>query len=668
MPMRFAPSFLEELKARLSVSEVVRRKVKLVKSGREWRGLSPFTAEKTPSFFVNDQKMAWFDFSSGKNGNIFDFLMATEGISFPEAVERLAADAGLALPKMTAEAEEQEKRRASLQEVLELAARFFEAELLRERGAKARSYLAGRGLSQDTQKRFRLGYAPADKFALRDALAAKGASGETMIEAGLLISGDDIAVPYDRFRDRVMFPICDRSGRVIAFGGRALDKEAQAKYLNSPETPLFHKGGLLYNHHNARQAAHEKGTVIAVEGYVDVISMSVAGFPHTVAPLGTALTESQCALLWKLAEEPILCFDGDRAGRKAAYRAIDTALPLIGPGRSLRFALLPEGQDPDDLARSGGTAAIEEVLGEALPLVDLIWHRETEGAALATPERRAGLERRLGEICALIPDETLRRYYAADFQNRLAGLFGQAFAQAPNRGGWQGGGWQGGGWKGAGQNFSQKFRREGRQSGFSRWGDPANAAPNYIAAPPQIGLALAKSRLLHQNSSATSGREAIIIMILLNHPGLLEAHGEALAGLELTHADTVALKEKLLDFWGHGGPSDPAALQLEIERAGLAPARRRLEALKAHACLWVIAPEAADSDAEAALTQAMALHRKMRALNRELKSAEAALAQDGSDSNLARLKDIQAQLAALVGMEAALEGFGVASGRPSGTL
>ncbi len=627
-----------------------------MKAGREWRGLSPFTSEKSPSFFVNDQKMAWFDFSSGKNGNIFDFLMATEGLSFPEAVERLAADAGLALPKVTPEAVEQEKRRAGLHEVLEFAARFFEAELLRERGTKARGYLSARGLGPETQKRFRLGYAPAEKFALRDALAAKGATPEVMAEAGLIVTGDDIAVPYDRFRDRVMFPICDRSGRVIAFGGRALEKDVQAKYLNSPETPLFHKGGLLYNHHNARQAAHEKGTVIAVEGYVDVISMASAGFPHTVAPLGTALTEAQCVLLWKMAEEPILCFDGDRAGRKAAYRAIDIALPLIGPGRTLRFALLPEGQDPDDLARSGGATAIEGVLEQALPLVDLIWHRETENDALATPESRAGLERRLAELCAAIQDDTLRRYYAADFQSRLARLFGQAPAYAPSR---------------SNGDFRKPYSGRGNSGfspGFSR-GRPGNPpVENYLAAAPAIGMGLAKSALLQPKSLEPSGREAIIILILLNHPSLLESCGEALAELELAHPDTRALREKLLDLWGHAALPDHLELQDEIERSGLGSARRRLEAQKAHACLWIIAPEAADTDAEAALRQAMALHRKMRALNRELKSAEAALAADGSETNLARLKDIQEQLSALAGTEAAVEGFGVASGRPSGSL
>ena len=413
--MRFSATFLDELKARVPVSEVVRRRVKLTKAGREWRGLSPFNAERTPSFYVNDQKMAWFDLSAGKNGNIFDFLMETEGLSFPEAVERLAQEAGVALPRATPEAEAQEKQRASLYDVLDAAAAYFAAELNGRGGAHARDYLARRGLTPALQSEFRLGYAGPEKFALRDYLAGKGISAEQMIAAGLLVHGDDIAVPYDRFRDRVMFPIADRSGRTIAFGGRALSKDVQAKYLNSPETPLFHKGAVLYNHHRARKAAHDKGNVIAVEGYVDVIAMSAAGFPQAVAPLGTALTADQCELLWKMAEEPILCFDGDRAGRKAAFRAIDLALPLIGGGRSLRFALLPEGQDPDDLARAGGPAAVEGVIGAALPLVDLIWQRETEADVLATPERRAALERRLQALCGEIRDEILRRHYQAEF-------------------------------------------------------------------------------------------------------------------------------------------------------------------------------------------------------------------------------------------------------------
>src|SRR5271155_927831 len=397
--MRFTPQFLEELRARLPVSEVVGRRVKLKKAGREWRGLSPFQQEKTPSFFVNDQKQAWFDFSSGKNGNIFDFLMQTEGVSFPEAVERLANMAGLPLPAVSPDAARHEARRKTLHDVMELAAKFFADTLASRNGAKARGYLGDRAI------------APAERFALKEFLGAQGIPVEDMVEAGLLVSGDDIPVPYDRFRDRVMFPIADLRGRVIAFGGRALEKDAPAKYLNSPETPLFHKGDNLYNYAPARLATHNGAALVVVEGYVDVIAMVGSGYPASVAPLGTALTENQLALLWKMADEPILCFDGDKAGQKAMWRAADLALPHLLPGKSLRFALLPEGQDPDDLARSGGRGAIEEVIGAARGLADLLWSREIEGGSFATPERRAALEARIGELASGIRDEIVRRYY-----------------------------------------------------------------------------------------------------------------------------------------------------------------------------------------------------------------------------------------------------------------
>ncbi|MGB7039518.1 MAG: DNA primase, partial [Xanthobacteraceae bacterium] len=383
--MRFTPQFLDELRARLPVSEVVGRRVKLRKAGREWKGLSPFNQEKTPSFFVNDQKAMWFDFSSGKNGNIFDFLMLTEGMSFPEAVERLAGQAGVPLPVMTREAQAQEERRKTLHDIVELAAVFFQSTLASRQGARGRGYLLDRGLSASTQLKFRLGYAAPDQYALKEHLGAAKIPVEDMIEAGLLVAGEDISVPYDRFRDRVMFPISDWRGRVIAFGGRALEKEVAAKYLNSPETPLFHKGGTLYNIAAARKAAHDGAPVIAVEGYVDVIAMVTAGFEATVAPLGTALTADQLGLMWRLADEPILCFDGDGAGRRAAYRAVDLALPFLKPGKSIKFASLPDGQDPDDLARSGGRDAIDDVLGGARPLAQVLWTRENEAGAFDRP-------------------------------------------------------------------------------------------------------------------------------------------------------------------------------------------------------------------------------------------------------------------------------------------
>src|SRR6516225_3309004 len=428
--MRFTPQFLDELRARLPVSEVVGKRVKLKKAGREWKGLSPFQQEKTPSFTVNDQKGFYHDFSSGKHGDIISFLMETEGVGFTEAVERLAAMAGLPLPAATPDAERFEQRRKTLYDVMELAAKFFADTLASRNGAKARGYLADRAISPATQLQFRIGYAPGDRFALKEHLGSHGVSVEDMVEAGLLIAGDDIPLPYDRFRDRVMFPIADARGRIIAFGGRALEKDVAAKYLNSPETTLFHKGDNLYNLASARLAAHNGAPIVVVEGYIDVIAMVAAGFAASVAPLGTALTESQLALIWKMADEPILCFDGDRAGQKAAWRAADLALPHLKPGKSLRFALLPEGQDPDDLARSGGRGAIEEVVAAARPLADLLWSREIEGGQFGTPERRAALEARIGELANSIRDEVVRRYYRQDLGQRLA----RAFAPDPARG------------------------------------------------------------------------------------------------------------------------------------------------------------------------------------------------------------------------------------------
>jgi len=638
--MRFPPSFLEEIKARLPMSQVAGRRVRLKKEGREWRGLSPFTAEKTPSFYVNDQKARFFDFSAGKNGNIFDFVMETEGVSFPEAVERLAADAGLALPKMTAEEEAREARRASAHEALELAARWFETQLQSPEGARARGYLADRGLGPPLQKEFRLGYAPREKFALRDFLASKDVDGPTMIEAGLLVHGEDIAVPYDRFRDRVMFPISDRSGRVIAFGGRAMEKDVQAKYLNSPETPLFHKGHCLYNHHRARAAAHKSSRVIAVEGYVDVIAMHTAGFPETVAPLGTALTPEQVQLLWGMAEEPILCFDGDRAGRKAAFRAIETALPLIGPGRSLRFAFLPDGQDPDDLVRSAGPTAVEDVIAEAKPLVDVLWLRELETQPLDTPERRASFEARAFQALQAIGDENLRRHYREEFSARVSALFGRDRARGEGR------------------------RWEPRQRGGGFGGQ--NGGWRQQTAPLTVSPALARSSLFVGGPKAIAPREALILLLICNHPDLAVEQAEELAALEFGNPDLARLRDFVLSVASAGEAA--ADLRAEVEHGGLRPVLDRLDAMAAISTLWSVRASADVSDARHALNQALVLHRRTRALHRELVAAEAALAEDANDRNLARLQDIQGQLSTLDGAEAVIEGFGTPSGRSSKEL
>ena len=649
--MRYPPQFLDELRARLPVSEVVGRRVALKKAGREFKGLSPFNKEKTASFTVNDQKGFFHDFSSGKSGDIFNFVMETEGVTFPEAVERLAGMAGVPMPTFSKDEEEREEKRKTLHEVMELAAKYFEATLNARPGAKARGYLADRGLEPATQIKFRLGYAPAERFGLKEHLGKQGVTVPDMIETGLLIAGDDIPVPYDRFRDRVMFPITDLRGRIIAFGGRALDKDAPAKYLNSPETPLFHKGSNLYNGAPARQAAHDGAPVIAVEGYVDVIAMVTAGFPATVAPLGTALTEDQLTLLWKMADEPILCFDGDKAGRKAAYRAVDLAMPRLKPGKSLRFALLPEGQDPDDLARSGGRAAIAEVLQGAQPLAEMLWTRETESAAFDTPERRAALEARVNEIVRGIGDETVRRYYSQDFTARLRDqLMPKRDSERFERPRWQDGNGRSGNWSGG----SQGGRR------FSKGGNAREPLP--VPSPR-----LSSSTIVRGFRSAMPAREALILLAVINHPWLLETRDEEFAELEFRHSDADLLRRAILDAMAkHETPDsapDTASLRAAIAASGLNSLLSRLDVAMTHGADWAAREGAAIDDVELFWKQVVALHHKVRTLNRDLKEAECAFSEDPNEGNWARFRDVQASLSALDGMEAQIEGFGASSGR-----
>ncbi|MFJ5368272.1 DNA primase [Bosea sp. CER48] len=628
--MKFPPSVLDEIKARLPVSAVVGKRVRLQKAGREWKGLSPFNAEKTPSFFVNDQKASFFDFSSGKNGDIFKFVMETEGLSFPEAVEKLAAEAGVILPKITQEAQVQEEKRKGLHEVVELAAQFFEAQLMGDRGGGARRYLATRGLDGEARTRFRLGYGPVDRFALRDHLAGKGVPAELMMEAGLLVHGEEIAVPYDRFRDRVMFPIHDPRGRVIAFGGRAMSAEVAAKYLNSPETPLFHKGHLLFNHHNARKAAHDTGQVIVVEGYVDVIAMSLSGYPQTVAPLGTALTEGQLGLLWRMADEPVICLDGDKAGRKAASRAIDLALPLLEPGKSLSFALLPDGQDPDDLARSGGRQAIAEVLAAARPLVDMLWQREVEAGPLDTPERRAAFERRLKEPLAEIRDETTRKHYRREMDERLAQLFASAAPPRPERGGGSG-------------NFQR-----GRGAPARGGGRPM---PSW-AGPLRASSALTQSRLIAKVRGEDQ-REAFILLALASHPDLILRCADEIAELSLDGPAAERFRQALLDAVEDKLDLETLANRLAQQR--VKEARSQLMAVTGPAERRKLSQDADPESVFDSIHQAIVLHHRARTLNSELRAAERALADDATEANFAWIKDVKARLEAIEGTEAMSE-------------
>ncbi|HEV2300728.1 MAG TPA: DNA primase [Stellaceae bacterium] len=416
--MAFPPGFLDELRGRLSLAGLVGRRVRLLRRGREYAGLCPFHNEKTPSFYVVEDKGFFHCFGCGAHGDAIGFAMRADNLDFLEAVEKLAAEAGLAVPKSTPEERERAQRQKTLQEALEAAAAFYEGRLWGPAGVAARDYLRGRDLDEATIRHFRLGCAPADRQALRRALLPEFPE-PLLIEAGLLRKPEE-GEAYDYFRERVMFPILDRGGRVIAFGGRVIGA-GEPKYLNSPETPVFEKGRVLYGWAGARAALRLGGgeNLVVSEGYMDVIALHRAGFKAAVAPLGTALTEAHLAELWRLAPEPVLCFDGDQAGERAAARALRRALPLLRPGQSLLFASLPAGEDPDSLIRTEGRAAFEEALRAARPLSRVLWELAVAARPVDTPERRADLERRLEEEIRLIADRAVQSEYRRFLRERL---------------------------------------------------------------------------------------------------------------------------------------------------------------------------------------------------------------------------------------------------------
>ena len=388
--MALPPNFLDELRARTPLPALIGRKTRVTKSGRQWKACCPFHGEKTPSFYIYDDHFHCF--GCGAHGDAIRFLTDSRGLPFMDAVKELAAGAGMEVPAPDPRSRERAERQATLHDVMAAAQAWFAEQLDGIDGAEARAYCQRRGIGAGAIKRFGIGFAPDRRQGLRKALAAHG--DEKLIEGGLLIHVEE-KEPYDRFRGRLMIPIRDARGRCIAFGGRSLDPNARAKYLNSPETPLFDKGRNLYNLGPARSAVAKGQPLVVAEGYMDVIALVRAGVEGAVAPLGTAITEEQLRLMWRVAPEPVIALDGDAAGLRAAMRLIDMALPLAGPGQALRFALLPSGQDPDDLIRAGGAGAIRAVLDQAQPLVDLLWRRETEGRVFDSPERRAALDKAL---------------------------------------------------------------------------------------------------------------------------------------------------------------------------------------------------------------------------------------------------------------------------------
>jgi len=533
--MSLSPQFLDELRARTSLSALIGRSVKLVRAGREWKACCPFHQEKTPSFTVNDEKGFYHCFGCSAHGDAIRFLTDARGLPFIDAVKELADAAGMEMPAPDPHAQEKAERAAGLYEVMEAATRWFQDQLAGIEGGTARDYLKQRGLGDAAIRRFGLGFAPDSRGKLKGALKRFG--NDKLAEAGLVIVPEERdegerREPYDRFRGRLIFPIRDQRGRVIAFAGRILGT-GEPKYLNSPDTPLFDKGRTLFNLDLAAPASREARRVIVVEGNMDVISLDQAGIAETVAPMGTALTEGQLARLWRLAPSPILCFDGDAAGQKAAARAALRALPHIAAGRSLGFVTLPAGQDPDDLVRAGGRAALEALLATPEPLVDRLWRHEVEAEPLATPEQRAGLRRRLMDHVSAMGDADVRDQYRAELLRRF-----DALTRPPQR-----------------QWSKEAPRRGGRFA-------PSAGASAGARAVGNAGLSA------HTARAALAG--------LLRYPGLIAANAESIAALPLPDRTAAGLRDALLDAALAHGELDPEGLNTILAGSGAAPLAEKL--------------------------------------------------------------------------------------------
>jgi DNA primase len=547
--MRYGEGLLEEIRRRTDLVQLVGARVKLIRKGRVMWGCCPFHAEKSPSFKVENERRAYKCFGCGKGGDCFRWLVEIEGLSFPEAVEKLAGLAGVELPRWSPEDEAREQKKKTLYDVIELAAVFYHDQLLGEGGAGARAYLKGRGLDGAAARQFRLGFAPAGGQALIAHLTSHNVTQDDMIAAGLARPASDGRPLRDFFFDRVLFPITDGRGRVIAFGGRGLAADAKPKYINTGETSLFSKGQNLYNLHTARAAALKAGTIILAEGYMDVIALVRAGFAHAVAPLGTALTEDQLQLLWRSAPEPVLAFDGDTAGLKAAHRAAHLALPHLKPGYSLRFVFLPPGEDPDSLLKAEGAGAMRMLLEAAIPLSGLLWRNETEGKDFSTPERLAGLETALAALVGQIGDAKIADYYRRSFNQLVFDSFKRG---APRRGVSPGG---------------------GRRDFPTR---PRSGTPQAVSSPTMAGPLVRRGM-----KGAKEVKERELGRILVACPALALEEGEALAALDLGDPLLDRLRHELLNLAATGSSLEMAGVQAHFARKGMAELLARFAGLAA---------------------------------------------------------------------------------------
>ncbi|MCB1391415.1 MAG: DNA primase [Rhodobacteraceae bacterium] len=511
--MSLPPGFLEELRSRVSIAQVVGRAVTwdLRKSNQgkgDFWAPCPFHHEKTASFHVDDRKGYYYCFGCQAKGDALKFLQETQNLGFMEAVESLAREAGMTMPARDPGQRQRDDRRTTLVEVMEKAVRFYRMQLHGSQAAAARAYLDRRGLGEAGRERWEIGFAPDQRQALFGHLTQAGVSPDLIVEAGLCARPDDGGPPYDRFRGRIMFPIRDGRERCIAFGGRSMDPGARAKYLNSPETPLFHKGNALFNLAPARNATGKGQPLIVAEGYMDVIALVGAGFEGAVAPLGTAVTEDQLRLMWRLHDEPVIALDGDAAGLRAGLRVADLALPLVTAGQGLRFALLPGGQDPDDLIKAQGPGAMKAVLDRAVPMARLLWDREVQGQVFDSPERRAALDRRLRGLLNRIADASLRDHYAEEFRQQRRALFSDGSAPG--------------------------FRPAGGPRGKRQ--APAAPLPGTRGSLLAAGVEGADEDL----------REALILATLFAHPGLIGEFDSQLVDLEPRHEGHRTLQNLLL--------------------------------------------------------------------------------------------------------------------------
>jgi DNA primase len=503
------PAFLDELRARTSLTALIGKTVKLTRAGRESKGCCPFHNEKTPSFYVNDDKGFYHCFGCSAHGDAIRWLTDHQGLPFMDAVKELAAAAGMDVPAPDARAAQRAEKAKSLHDVMRAAADWFTQQLGGIDGAEARALLDRRGIKDATRKAFGFGYAPDARGRLRTALKEFG--DEMLVEAGLLIQVEG-KEPYDRFRGRLMIPIRDPRGRVIAFGGRIIG-EGEPKYLNSPDTPLFDKGRTLYNLDRALPAARKTARLFVVEGYMDAIALAQGGIGETVAPLGTALTEQQLERLWRVVDVPMLCFDGDKPGQKAAIRAAHRALPMLAPGRSLGFATLPEGQDPDDLMRAKGAQGFEALVRDAEPLADRLWKHELAAEPLDTPEQRAGLKKRLNDLAETIADPSVKSEYKAEFRNR----FDERFARQR-------------------QPFQQRqpFYPMGQRKPGQKWSPPP---PPVTEDAKKVGAAGNIDRVLAK----------AVLAGLIRHPAEIARHMEVLGSLKLADGALGRLFEAVVD-------------------------------------------------------------------------------------------------------------------------